>query len=83
MKSAIKFLIILLCVSGKIWSQKSPENLKKEQRSLEKKISQTKILLKQVQANSKNSLNEVLVLENQIKNREALVRVFDSQIRLS
>lgn len=64
-------------------AQKSPDNLKKEQRNLEKKIAQTKSLLKQVQTNTKNSLNEVALLENQIKSREALVRVFDSQVRMA
>jgi len=82
MKPAIKIVLLTLCLNP-IWSQKSTSNLKKEQRNLEKKIEQTKTLLKQVQTNSKNSLNEVAILDHQIKNREALVRVFDSQVRMA
>ncbi|MFM7662978.1 MAG: murein hydrolase activator EnvC family protein [Bacteroidota bacterium] len=83
MKNALN-LIVLCCFFGmSVCAQKSPDNLKKEQRNLEKKIAQTKSLLKQVQTNSKNSLNEVALLENQIKSREALVRVFDSQVRMA
>ena len=64
------------------FSQQNPNNLKKEQRKLEKKISQTKSLLKKVRANSNNSLHEVRLLDHQIKSREALVRVFDSQVKM-
>ncbi len=75
--------LVLLFLSFQGISQQNPDNLKKEQRKLEKKISQTKSLLKKVQANSNTSLNEVRLLDNQIKNREALVRVFDSQVKMA
>ncbi|MBM3164337.1 MAG: peptidoglycan DD-metalloendopeptidase family protein [Bacteroidetes bacterium] len=83
MKIAHKFLISCLLLGFSIEAQNTPDNLKKEQRTLEKKISQTKSLLKKVQSNSKNSLHEMVLLDNQIKSREALVRVFDSQIRMA
>jgi len=75
--------LVLLFLSFQGISQQNPDNLKKEQRKLEKKISQTKSLLKKVQANSNTSLNEVRLLDNQIKSREALVRVFDSQVKMA
>lgn len=83
MKNALKLILLCCCFGMSVNAQKSPDNLKKEQRNLEKKIAQTKSLLKQVQTNTKNSLNEVALLENQIKSREALVRVFDSQVRMA
>lgn len=82
MRLVISFLVFFLpicIVSG----QQSSDNLKKEQRKLEKKIAQTKSLLKKVQSNSSVSLNEVRLLDNQIKSREALVRVFDSQVKVA
>jgi septal ring factor EnvC (AmiA/AmiB activator) len=76
-------LLLLFFFIGFGFSQQNPNNLKKEQRKLEKKISQTKSLLKKVQANSNNSLHEVRLLDHQIKSREALVRVFDSQVKMA
>ena len=83
MKNAHKFMLMLFLFVSFTFAQKSPANLKKEQRNLEKQIAQTKSLLKKVQVNTQNSLNEVVLLENQIKNREALVRVYDSQVRMA
>lgn len=83
MKNVHKLVALYFLIGFYAYAQKSPDNLKKEQRNLEKKIAQTKSLLKQVQTNTKNSLNEVVLLDNQIKSREALVRVFDSQVRMA
>jgi len=83
MRLAIKFIFVIFVVSTSVFAQQNPENLKKEQRKLEKKIAQTKSLLKKVQTNSSNSLKEVRLLDNQIRNREALVRVFDSQVKMA
>jgi len=77
--SFLAFFLSICFVSG----QQSSDNLKKEQRKLEKKIAQTKSLLNKVQSNSSVSLNEVRLLDNQIKSREALVRVFDSQVKVA
>ena len=77
--SFLAFFLSICFVSG----QQSSDNLKKEQRKLEKKIAQTKSLLKKVQSNSSVSLNEVRLLDNQIKSREALVRIFDSQVKVA
>ncbi|NBY39397.1 MAG: hypothetical protein EBQ66_00405 [Flavobacteriia bacterium] len=82
MKNVIKCLL-LLWLTSPVFAQHNQDNLKKEQRKLEKKITQTKSLLKKVQLNSKASLQEVKLLDNQIKSREALVSVFDSQIRIA
>jgi septal ring factor EnvC (AmiA/AmiB activator) len=83
MRLASSLLLVFFFHIGFGFSQQNPDNLKKEQRKLEKKISQTKSLLKKVQANTNNSLHEVRLLDNQIKSREALVRVFDSQVKMA
>jgi septal ring factor EnvC (AmiA/AmiB activator) len=83
MRLASSLLLVFFFHVGFGFSQQNPDNLKKEQRKLEKKISQTKSLLKKVQANTNNSLHEVRLLDNQIKSREALVRVFDSQVKMA
>lgn len=82
MKTVINLLLFFLCIQIG-YSQQSTENLKKEQKKLEKKITQTKTLLNKVQSSSKSSLNEVRLLDNQIKSREALVRVYNNQIRMA
>jgi septal ring factor EnvC (AmiA/AmiB activator) len=83
MRLVSNLMLVLLFLSFQGICQQNPDNLKKEQRKLEKKIAQTKTLLKKVQANSNTSLKEVRLLDNQIKSREALVRVFDSQVRMA
>lgn len=82
MKSAISLVVLLLFI-GIAHSQTSSDKLKKEQQKLEKKISNTKALLNKVKSNSQASLNELKLIDNQIKSREALVRVFDNQVRVA
>lgn len=82
MKSAINLLIIFFFFSV-AYGQTSSDKLKKEQQKLEKKISNTKVLLNKVKTSSQASLNELKLIDNQIKSREALVRVFDNQVRVA
>jgi septal ring factor EnvC (AmiA/AmiB activator) len=82
MKSAINLLVLLLFFAI-AHGQTSSDKLKKEQQKLEKKISNTKVLLNKVKSNSQASLNELKLIDNQIKSREALVRVFDTQVRVA
>lgn len=73
--------ILLLTSSGFVWSQKKSDQLQAEQNKLEKKLSTTKSLLDKVKKGTESSLNELKLIENQVKNRELLVRNFDNQIR--
>lgn len=79
----VSSLLIFLCFFGVVFGQSSQEKLKKEQQKLEKRISNTKALLSKVKSNSQASLNELRLIENQIKSREALVRIFDNQVRMA
>jgi len=82
MKSVISlFLIFIICsvAHGQVKSEK----LQKEQKIIEKKISQTKALLDKVKNNAKNSFTELKLLDKQIKNREELVRIYDGQVRVA
>jgi hypothetical protein len=71
--------VICNFVQGQVKSDK----LRKEQKIIEKKITQTKALLNKVQNNAKSSFTEIALLDNQIKNREELVRIYDGQVRVS
>lgn len=73
--------ILLLTSTGIVWSQKKSDQLQAEQNKLEKKLSTTKSLLDKVKKGTESSLNELKLIENQVKNRELLVRNFDNQIR--
>ena len=73
--------IVLLTSTGFVWSQKKSDQLQAEQNKLEKKLSTTKSLLDKVKKGTASSLNELKLIENQVKNRELLVRNFDNQIR--
>ena len=80
MKNVIS-LILILVVALSVNAQQDQKKLKREQQKLEKRISNTKKLLNKVKNNSQASLNEIRLIENQIKNREALVNLFDNQVR--
>jgi septal ring factor EnvC (AmiA/AmiB activator) len=82
MKSVIKTFIvgILLTASCQVSAQSS-EKLKKEQQRLEKKISNTRSLLRKTKNNTESTLNSLRLIDNQIKFREELVSNFDNQVR--
>jgi chromosome segregation ATPase len=82
MKNVSSVLFILFLFSH-VYGQSSQEKLKKEQQKLEKRISNTRSLLSKVKSNTQASLNEIRLIENQIKSREALVRIFDNQVRMA
>lgn len=79
MKFVISISIFFLIPS--LFCQTSSEALKKEQKKIEKKISNTKALLNTVKNNANASLNELRIVDDQIKNREALVAVYDNQVQ--
>jgi septal ring factor EnvC (AmiA/AmiB activator) len=82
MKNVSKLLwVITLIVSGNTFAQSTSEKLKKEQSNLEKKISNTRSLLDKTKNNAKASLNELRLIDNQIRFREELVTNFDQQVR--
>jgi len=81
MKFVISIYIFFLVPS--LFCQTSSDALKKEQKKIEKKISNTKTLLNTVKNNANASLNELRIVDNQIKNREALVAVYDNQVQAS
>lgn len=59
----------------------SSKKLKQQQAALEKKINASKSLLSKMKQNTKASLDDLRVLENQIRYRERLLSNYDNQIR--
>ena len=81
MKNVIKLLFISIILSHSVALAQTSDKLKKEQQRLEKKIKNTKSLLKKTKSNTEASLNELRLIDNQIKFREELVMNFDNQVR--
>lgn len=81
MESVSKILLVLFLGAGALFAQDSSDKLKKEQRRLENKIANTKMLLKKTQNEKDASFNELKVIENQISYREQLLKNYDNQIR--
>lgn len=75
------FVVVCMCFSSIAISQSTSEKLKGEQSRLEKKISNTKSLLDKTKNNTEASLNELRLIDHQIKFREDLVMNFDNQVR--
>ncbi|MCE2711511.1 MAG: peptidoglycan DD-metalloendopeptidase family protein [Cryomorphaceae bacterium] len=75
----LAFLLVLLPVLPVV--AQTSDKLKKEQQRLEKKISNTKNLLKKTKTSTVATLNTLKVIDNQIKFREELVYNYDNQVR--
>ena len=74
-------LLFLIISNNHVLSQTTSQKLKKEQDRLEVKISNTKSLLDKTKSITEASLNELKIIDNQIKFREELLNNFDNQIR--
>lgn len=74
-------LFAFMVMSYLTFGQSTSEKLKREQARLERKISDTKLLLSKSQSATESSLNELKVIENQIAYREQLLKNYDNQIR--
>ena len=72
-------MLFLVITAG--FGQKKSDQLQAEQSRLEEKLSNTRNLLEKVQSGTKSSLNEIKLIDNQVKYREELVQNFDNQIR--
>lgn len=82
MKYVNKLLLMLFVFAGaSVLAQKNSDKLRKEQESLEKSIQNTKSLLSKTKSSSEATLNELKVIDNQVRYREALLNNFDNQIR--
>jgi septal ring factor EnvC (AmiA/AmiB activator) len=82
MENVIRYFLIMLALATFTDSHaQTSEKLKKEQQRLEKKISNTKSLLRKTKDNTEASLNSLRLIDNQIKFREELVSNFDNQVR--
>ena len=74
-------ILLLLFVSNFILAQKKSDQLQAEQARLENKLNTTKSLLEKVKKGTQLSMNELKLIENQVRDREQLVQNVDNQIR--
>jgi len=74
-------LVVVVLSATAAFGQKKSDQLAKEQASLEKQLSNTKTLLDKVKTGTQASMNEMKLIDNQVKFREELVQNFDNQIR--
>lgn len=80
-KNSNWLVLLLVAFTPVVFGQKKSDQLQAEQTKLEKKLSTTKNLLAKVKTGTEASLNELKLIENQVKFREDLVQNFDNQIR--
>ena len=81
MKSAHKLIFVLLLCCNWAFSQNTKDKLIKEQERLEKNISETKSLISKTQSSTAATVNELKLIDNQIRLREELLNNYDNQIR--
>ncbi|MDG2464886.1 MAG: peptidoglycan DD-metalloendopeptidase family protein [Crocinitomicaceae bacterium] len=77
-----KYLVLFLAlISLNLNAQNSSKKLRKEQDILEQKLKNTQLLLTKTKGDKAASLNELQIINNQVRFREELVRNFDRQVR--
>lgn len=76
-----KFLVLLflLMINIAAWSQ-STESLEKKINSIQKDIKLAEKLLKETSKNKETTINQVSLLQTQIKQRESLIRTYQNQV---
>lgn len=83
MKFANKYVLFFCCCLIHLfgYNQKSTDKLKKDQERLEKQIANSKNLLEKTKSTAEATLNELKLIDTQVKTREELLSNFDNQIR--
>lgn len=81
MKRIYLLLITLIfIVPGLVFSQGRKDALQKSKKQIEEEIALTNKLLQETQKNKQTSLNQVMLLKNQIEKREHLITTINDQV---
>ena len=80
-RNSLFLILFLTLLNANGFGQATSQKLKKEQDRLETKISNTRSLLNKSKSITEASLNELKIIDNQIRFREELLYNFDNQIR--
>lgn len=78
-RSRFLVLLLLLMINIAAWSQ-SAEALEKKINSIQKDIKLAEKLLKETSKNKETTINQVNLLQTQIKQRESLIRTYQNQV---
>lgn len=80
-----KFLLsfIVLCMVTASYAQKGSDRLKQEQKRLEQQIATTKSLFEASKKKTEMSLDEVRLIDQQVRYREMLLQNIDNQMKAS
>lgn len=79
LSSRFLVLLFLLMINIAAWSQ-STESLEKKINSIQKDIKLAEKLLKETSKNKETTINQVSLLQTQIKQRESLIRTYQNQV---
>jgi septal ring factor EnvC (AmiA/AmiB activator) len=74
--------ILLVLINITSSAQGSLEDLKKKQEQLAREISESTRLLKRTEKRRKNTVNQIYILNRQLKNRKKLIRGYQQEISL-
>ncbi|MGB0932816.1 MAG: murein hydrolase activator EnvC family protein [Lishizhenia sp.] len=79
--SKIAVVLFLFVGVGVYFGQQDANRLKKQQQKLEQQIAATRVLLETSASNTSFSLNQLNLINQQIRSREQLLKNYDNQIR--
>lgn len=75
-------LFTFLCISLSVFSQESKEKLQKDKKKIEEEISFTNNLLKETKKSKAASLNQLLILNKKITQREELIATITTEVQV-
>ncbi len=82
MKKIIFILVIVLCHGAAAFAQKDRAKLEQDKKKVEEEIEYTNKLLEQTRETRKSSLNEVVILNKKIGQREKLISTISSEVQV-
>jgi len=78
--SIIGVVALLMLVTFNIYAQKSKEKLQSDKKKIESEIAETNKLLKETKKKKQVSLDQIMILNNKINQRQKLINTINSEI---
>ncbi|MFA4851178.1 MAG: peptidoglycan DD-metalloendopeptidase family protein [Bacteroidales bacterium] len=73
--------VIYIFISGNLWAQKTKAKLQNDKQQLENDIAYANKLLSKTKKNKQISLNQLIILNNKINQREGLINTVNTEIQ--
>ncbi|MFA4853042.1 MAG: hypothetical protein WC599_11035, partial [Bacteroidales bacterium] len=76
---SLTLIILYIFISGNLWAQKTKAKLQNDKQQLENDIAYANKLLSKTKKNKQISLNQLIILNNKINQREGLINTVNTE----